>query len=90
MSNYFKSFDKHEDYCAPKKREYSRILTAAIVNEKFCKLLLANPELAIRNGFGGEAFHLAKDETERLSSIHAISLADFAKQIDNLASSPKL
>lgn len=91
MSNYFRNFDQREEFSAPRKREYSRILTAAIVNEKFCKLLLTNPELAIRNGFGGEAFHLGKDEAERISTIQAISLADFARQINNLASTlPKL
>ena len=83
MSNYFRNFDQHEDFAIPKEREYSRILTAAEVNEKFRKLLLSNPEMAIRNGFGGEAFHLAKDEAEKLSTIHAVSLADFAAQINN-------
>jgi hypothetical protein len=84
MSNYFRNFDQHEEYAAPKEREYSRILTAAVVNEKFRKLLLSNPELAIRSGFGGEAFHLAKDEADRLSMIRAASLADFARQMNSI------
>jgi hypothetical protein len=90
MSNYFKNFDQHEEMAGPKEREYSRILTAAVVNEKFRKLLLTNPEVAIRKGFGGEAFNLAKDEAERLSEIRAISLADFARQMNNLSSAVKL
>jgi hypothetical protein len=85
MSNYFRNFDQHENCTSPREREYSRILTAAVVNEKFRRLLLTNPEMAIRNGFGGEAFNLAKDETERLSAIHAASLADFAKQMNSIA-----
>jgi len=85
MSNYFRNFDQHENYAAPREREYSRILSAAVVNEKFRKLLLANPEMAIRTGFGGEAFHLAKDEADRLSTIHAASLADFAAQMNSIA-----
>jgi hypothetical protein len=42
--------------------------------------------MAIRSGFGGEAFHLAKEEADRLSTIRAVSLADFANQINNFAS----
>jgi hypothetical protein len=86
MSNYFRNFDQHEEFAAPKEREYSRILTAAVVNEKFRKLLLSNPQMAIRSGFGGEAFHLAKEEADRLSTIRAVSLADFANQINNFVS----
>jgi hypothetical protein len=86
MSNYFKDFDQKEEFIAPREREFSRILTAAVVNEKFRKQLLSNPALAIRNGFGGEAFHLAKDEADRLSTIHASTLADFAQQMNNLVS----
>jgi len=90
MSNYFKNFDQHEELAGPKEREYSRILTAAVVNENFRKLLLTNPGVAIRKGFGGEAFHLAKDEAEQLSTIQAVSLADFARQINNLSPTIKL
>jgi hypothetical protein len=90
MSNYFRNFDQQQECAAPKEREYSRILTAAVVNEKFRKLLLSNPELAIRNGFGGEAFHLAKDEAERLAKIRAASLADFAQQMNNSMVTAKL
>ena len=62
-------------------REISRILTAAVINANFRKMLLSNPEKALSGGFKGEAFHLAKDEKTRLASIHATSLADFAAQI---------
>jgi hypothetical protein len=86
MSNYFRNFDQREESSAPHDREYSRILSAAVVNEKFRKLLLTNPEMAIRNGFGGEAFHLAKKEADQLSKIHAVTLADFAAQINQFVS----
>lgn len=85
MSNYFRNFDQHEEFAAPKEGEYSRILTAAVVNKNFRNLLLSNPALAIRNGFGGEAFHLEKEEAERISAIQANSLADFAMQMKSLA-----
>ncbi len=65
-------------------REISRILTAAVINTSFRKMLLSNPEKALSGGFKGEAFHLAKEEKRRLASIHAPSLADFAAQIPQL------
>lgn len=86
MSNYFRNFDQHENIIAPCDREFSRILTAAVVNKKFRNLLLSNPGMAIQIGYGGEAFHLAEKETERLSMIRAASLADFATQMSNIAS----
>jgi hypothetical protein len=83
MSNYFRNFDQQEAFTAPQEGEYSRILTAAIVNKKFRNLLLSNPALAIRSGFGGEAFNLEKEEVERISEIQAASLADFAMQMSS-------
>ena len=87
MSNYFKNFDQSDrEYSVPRDREYSRILTAAVINQNFCKLLLSDPELAIRSGYGGEDFHLAVEETKKLSLIRAATLADFARQLNNLSS----
>lgn len=87
MSNIFYDYKKSEKTNPLKEQEYSRILTAAVVNEKFRKLLLSNPEMAIRAGFGGEAFHLGVDDTRRLAAIRATTLADFARQMNNAASS---
>jgi hypothetical protein len=71
----------HESASGMRSQEYSRILTAAVVNSHFRQMLLANPAKAIATGFGGEAFSLASDEKKRLSSIKANSLADFARQL---------
>lgn len=90
MSNIFFDYKQAEKINPLKEQEYSRILTAAVVNEKFRKLLLSNPEMAIRNGFGGEAFHLADDDTRRLAAIRATTLADFARQMNNAASVTRL
>lgn len=87
MSNYFRNFDQKEEFASPKEREFSRILSAAVVSAKFRNLLLSNPGLAISSGFGGEAFHLGRDEAERLSSIRAASLAEFAKQMNSITAS---
>jgi len=62
-------------------KELSRLLTAAVVNREFCKLLLANPAMAVTTGYNGEPFDLAAEEQELIVSINATSLADFAKQL---------
>ncbi len=65
-------------------REISRLLTAAVINEGFRKMLLSNPELALSKGYIGETFHLSKEERKRLASIRATSLMDFAAKIPRL------
>lgn len=63
------------------QQEFSRLLTAAVINGSFRQALLNNPSEAISTGFGGEAFDLGADVVQRLSSIQATSLADFASQL---------
>jgi hypothetical protein len=62
-------------------RGLSRLLTAAVVNQRFCHLLLTNPETALAAGYNGESFSLANEEKDLVLSIHAKSLADFALQL---------
>jgi hypothetical protein len=62
-------------------KELSRLITAAVVNQEFCNLLLANPAVAVATGYNGEPFDLAMEEQELIISIRATSLADFAKQL---------
>jgi hypothetical protein len=90
MSNIFYDYHHHDEKNLQQEREYSKILTAAVVNEKFRKLLLTNPGMAIKNGFGGEAFHLASDDARRISSIHVSTLAEFARQMNAGVSRPSL
>ena len=61
--------------------EISRILTAAVVNKQFREKLLADPQDAISNGYGGETFSLEKEERNHLKNIHASSLAEFAAKL---------
>jgi hypothetical protein len=82
MSNIFIDYRQQDEHINDNEREYSRIMTAAVVSERFRKLLLSNPRLAIMNGYGGEAFNLASEESERISSIKASSLAEFARQMN--------
>ncbi len=63
------------------KAELSRLITAAVVNQKFCNLLLTDPALALAAGYGGESFRLGTEEQELILSIRATSLADFAMQL---------
>jgi hypothetical protein len=63
------------------QQEYSRILSAAVVNARFRQALLKDPVQAITTGYWGEKFHLGNEERKRLASIRASSLADFASQL---------
>lgn len=65
-------------------QEYSRILTAAVINFQFRQLLLTNPGKAIESGYGGESFYLAREEKKRVAEIRATSLADFASQLSQV------
>ncbi|HEX9018705.1 MAG TPA: hypothetical protein VF806_05945 [Anaerolineaceae bacterium] len=65
-------------------QEYSRILTAAVINMQFRQLLLTNPGKAIESGYGGEMFCLAREEKKRVEAIRATSLADFASQLSQV------
>ena len=64
-------------------REISRLLTAAVINHRFCQMLLANPANALAFGYNGEAFLLESDVRDRVLSIRAQNLADFAAQLMN-------
>lgn len=65
-------------------QEYSRILTAAVINMQFRQLLLSNPGKAIESGYGGETFSLAREEKKRVASIRATTLAEFASQLSQV------
>jgi hypothetical protein len=65
----------------PGGRELSRLLTAAVINQRFCHLLLNYPAKALATGFNGESFRLARDEKERVLSIRAKNIQDFARQL---------
>ena len=64
--------------------EYSRILSAAVINSGFRQMLLKDPVKAICGGYSGEKFDLNNDDKSRLASIRAASLAEFAAQLSNI------
>jgi hypothetical protein len=90
MSNIFIDYMQPSEKVIDNEREYSRIMTAAVVNERFRKLLLSNPSLALKSGYGGEAFNLESEESERISAIKATSLAEFARQMNGRPAQSKI
>lgn len=63
-------------------RELSRLLTAAVINMRFRNLLLSSPQKALESGYNGESFRLAAEDKSQIISIQALSLADFATQLN--------
>jgi hypothetical protein len=60
----------------------SRVFAAAVVNHQFRKLLLDDPQTALRTGYLGETFKLNEEERDLIVSIHAETLADLARQVN--------
>lgn len=71
-------------------QEYSRILSAAVINARFRQALLSNPVQAVTTGYWGEKFQLGSEERKHLASIRASSLAEFATQLATPASHASL
>jgi hypothetical protein len=61
--------------------EISRIISAAVVNKRFCSALLSNPSTAISQGYCGEPFILSLEQKDRISMIKERSLESFAAQL---------
>jgi len=59
-----------------------QVFAAAVVNQQFCDMLLQNPSIALQRGYLGQTFSLSKEEQELITSIHAKSLSDLAKQVN--------
>ncbi len=59
----------------------NRLFAAAVVSPSFCQMLLSEPEQALANGFLGQAFPLSKEEKVLITTLHAKSLPDLARQI---------
>jgi hypothetical protein len=82
MLRHFKSsYNPRSQMSSP---EYSRILSAAVINTSFRKMLLKDPIKAVCSGYSGEIFNLNSEDKNRLASIRAASLADFAAQLSQI------
>ncbi len=65
----------------PQSKEINRLLTAAVVNRRFCSLLLTDPIQAVTNGYNGETFALTAEEVQVIHTIKASTLRDFVLQL---------
>ena len=61
--------------------EVSRIISAAVINKRFCNTLLSNPSAAISQGYCGEPFCLSTEQQDQISMIKEHSLEGFAAQL---------
>ena len=64
-----------------KNSEFSRILTAAVINEGFRRSLLISPGETIDSGYQGEFFNVNAQDRAKMEAIHASNLEDFATKI---------
>ena len=62
----------------------SRLISAAVVDKAFRKLLLTKPAVAIALGYNGEMFDLTDEDQALICTIQAASLPDFASQLIRL------
>lgn len=59
----------------------NRLISAAVVDRHFCRMLLADPVSAIAAGYNGEKFIFSEQSSAVIGSIRVESLVDFAAQI---------
>ena len=57
----------------------SSVLAAAVINRRFCRLLLTHPAAALASGYRGASFMLSTAEKELLLRIRASTLREFAQ-----------
>jgi len=60
---------------------FSRLLSAAVINQGFCDLLLSDPDQALAQGYNGENFPLDFNQKSMVLSIQTDNLSDFALKI---------
>ena len=73
--------NNHSQAGINKNQEISRVLSAAVINNRFRSMLLDDPRSAVVSGYCGEKFSLENEMILKLGSIHSGNLADFATQL---------
>jgi len=63
------------------KMECGRLIHAAIISQRFLKMLLTNPIKSIEDGFCGEKFAFTHEEKQHIKRIQALTLAEFSNQL---------
>ena len=64
-----------------KHKGLNQLLCAAVVNERFCEVLLHHPLRALSSGYGGQGFSLTPEERALVIGIRAERLEDLAAGI---------
>jgi hypothetical protein len=64
-----------------KHKGLNQLLAAALINERFCAMLLHHPERAIAAGYAGQAFSLTTKEQDLVVGIRAERLEDLAAEV---------
>lgn len=64
--------------------ELTRLISVAIISQRFRDLLLHDPARALDAGFHGQQFRLTPEQRELVLSIQAVSLTDFAAQLAHI------
>jgi hypothetical protein len=62
-------------------KNLNRLLSAAVVSPRFCRLLLSNPAAALAAGYNGECFQLTPAEYAVVTSVCATDIHDYAAQL---------
>lgn len=65
----------------PRNQEISRLLSAAVISNQFRSMLLCDPVSATARGYSGERFSLENKDIEKLGTIRAETLTEFAAQL---------
>lgn len=68
--------------------ELNRLLVAAVVSPRFCRLLLENPTAALTVGYRGQPFKLSAAERSHVLAIMASTLQEFAQQLSMAGPAP--
>ena len=83
----------HSDVESPAKRpernqapalfskSLNRLMSAAVVSPRFCRLLLSDPVSALAAGYNGERFQLTPEEVRLVCSIRTTTVRGFAAQL---------
>ena len=85
MNNYNQIFIHNQPvYQKQVNREYSRIISAAVISQQFRKKLLSDPAKAISGGYCNEKFNITAEELRRIKMIKAKSLEEFAAKLTRI------
>jgi hypothetical protein len=66
-------------------KNLNRLISAAVVSDRFRRLLLNDPVVALATGYNGEGFDLTPEEYDAVTSLRVSTIRDFAAQLLRIA-----